>query len=159
MAIKPFIPYNKRNLNRVSKSILKHLTPDLLPKKYHETNKKNRFYGHCHNASGCLYMFFRSQNMYMYRAYDEKTSKQLNENFYHWWIVDKDSQIIDLTSSQYSQSYVKKLYKIGEKGSILGFDYKKRVKKLFNEVFNDLIGDELIDALNQIRKEKGNKNK
>ena len=34
MAIKPFIPYNKRNLNRVSKSILKHLTPDLLPKKY-----------------------------------------------------------------------------------------------------------------------------
>ena len=114
MAIEPFIPYNKRNLNRVSKSILKHLTPDLLPKKYHETNKKNRFYGHCHNASGCLYMFFRSQNMHMYRAYDEKTSKQLNENFYHWWIVDKDSQIIDLTSSQYSQSYVKKLYRIGE---------------------------------------------
>ena len=32
--IEPFIPYNKRNLNRVSKSILKHLTPDLLPKKY-----------------------------------------------------------------------------------------------------------------------------
>jgi hypothetical protein len=154
MAIKPFIPYNKRNLNRVSKSILKHLTPDLLPKKYHETNKKNRFYGNCHNASGCLYMFFRSQNMHMYRAYDEKTSKQLNENFYHWWIMDKDGQIIDLTASQYSQVDVKKLYKIGEKGNILGFNYKKRVKQLFNKVYNDLIGDELIDALNQIRKEK-----
>jgi len=154
MAIKPFIPYNKRNFNRVSKSILKHLTPDLLPRKYHETNKKNRFYGHCHNASGCLYMFFRSQNMRMYRAYDEKTSKQLNENFYHWWIVDKNNQIIDLTASQYSQSHVKKLYKIGEKGNILGFNYKKRVKKLFNKVYSDLIGDELIDALNQIRKEK-----
>ena len=154
MARKPFIPYNKRNLNRVSKSILKHLTPDLLPKKYHETNKKNRFYGHCHNASGCLYMFFRSQNMHMYRAYDEKTSKQLNENFYHWWIVDNNNQIIDLTASQYSQIDVKKLYKIGEKGNILGFNYKKRVKKLFNKVYSDLIGDELIDALNQIRKEK-----
>lgn len=154
MAIKPFIPYNKRNLNRVSKSILKHLTPDLLPKKYHETNKKNRFYGHCHNASGCLYMFFRSQNMHMYRAYDEKTSKHLNENFYHWWIVDKDGQIIDLTASQYSQVDVKKLYKIGEKGNILGFNYKKRVKQLFKQVYSDLIGDELIDALNQIRKEK-----
>ena len=90
----------------------------------------------------------------MYRAYDEKTSKQLNENFYHWWIVDNNNQIIDLTASQYSPSYVKKLYRIGEKGSILGFDYKKRVKKLFNKVFNDLIGDELISALNQIRKEK-----
>ena len=154
MAIKPFIPYNKRNLNRVSKSILKHLTSDLLPKKYHETNKKNRFYGHCHNASGCLYMFFRSQNMHMYRAYDEKTSKQLNENFYHWWIVDKNNQIIDLTASQYSQVDVKKLYRIGEKGNILGFNYKKRVKQLFNKVYSDLIGDELIDALNQIRKEK-----
>jgi hypothetical protein len=154
MVIKPFLEFNKRNLNRVSKSILKHLTPDLLPRKYHETNKKNRFYGHCHNASGCLYMFFRSQNMRMYRAYDEKTSKQLNENFYHWWIVDKNNQIIDLTASQYSQSHVKKLYKIGEKGNILGFNYKKRVKKLFNKVYSDLIGDELIDALNQIRKEK-----
>jgi len=154
MVIKPFLEFNKRNLNRVSKSILKHLTPDLLPKKYHETNKNNRFYGHCHNASGCLYMFFRSQNMHMYRAYDEKTSKQLNENFYHWWIVDKNNQIIDLTASQYSQSHVKKLYKIGEKGNILGFNYKKRVKKLFNKVYSDLIGDELIDALNQIRKEK-----
>jgi hypothetical protein len=153
MAIKPFIPYNKRNLNRVSKSILKHLTPDLLPKKYHETNKKNRFYGHCHNASGCLYMFFRSQNMHMYRAYDEKTSKQLNENFYHWWIVDNKNQIIDLTASQYNQIDVKKLYKIGEKGNLLGFNYKKRVKQLFNKVYSDLIGDELIDALNQIRKE------
>jgi hypothetical protein len=152
--IKPLLPYSKPNLIRVSKSILKHLTPDLLPKKYHEQNKISKTYGHCHNVSGCLYMIFRSQNMHMYRAYDEKTSKQLNENFYHWWIVDKDSQIIDLTSSQYSQSYVKKLYKIGEKGSILGFDYKKRVKKLFNAVFNDLIGDELISALNQIRKEK-----
>jgi hypothetical protein len=92
--------------------------------------------------------------MRMYRAYDEKTSKQLNENFYHWWIVDKNNQIIDLTASQYSQSHVKKLYKIGEKGNILGFNYKKRVKKLFNKVYSDLIGDELIDALNQIRKEK-----
>jgi hypothetical protein len=92
----------------------------------------------------------------MYRAFDEKTSKQLNENFYHWWIVDKENQIIDLTASQYNQSYVKKLYKIGEKGSILGFDYKKRVKMLFSKVFHDLIGDDLINALNQIGKEKVN---
>ncbi len=154
MAIKQFIPYNKRNLNRVSKSILKHLTPDLLPKKYRLENSKNKFYGHCHNASGCLYMFFRSENCHMYRALDEKTSKLLGENFYHWWIVDKNNQIIDLTASQYKLKDVKKLYKIGEKGSILGFEYKKRVKKLFSKVFSDLIGDDLINALKQVREEK-----
>lgn len=136
--IDSLLPYSKPNLIRVSKSILKHLTSDLLPKKYHETNKKNHFYGHCHNASGCLYMIFRSKNVHMYRAYDPITSTQLGENFYHWWIVDRNNHIIDLTASQYSQSHVKKLYKLGEKGSILGFDYKKRVQTLFERVLKDL---------------------
>jgi hypothetical protein len=149
----PLLSFTNSNITKVKKSILNNLSFDLLPKKWYGINESNLTFGHCHNATGTFYLIFGSENVHMYRAYDEKTSKQLNENFYHWWIVDKDSQIIDLTSSQYSQSYVKKLYKIGEKGSILGFDYKKRVKKLFNEVFNDLIGDELIGALNQIRKE------
>lgn len=142
MAIKPYFEYNKRNLNRVSKSILKHLTPDLLPKKYRLQNSKNKFYGHCHNASGCLYMFFRSENCHMYRAFDEKTSKLLGENFYHWWIVDKNNQIIDLTVSQYNLKDVEKLYKIGEKSNILGFNYKKRVRIVFNRVTTDLKGTE-----------------
>ena len=83
-------------------------------------------------------MIFRSKNVHMYRAYDPITSTKLDENFYHWWIVDKNNHIIDLTSSQYSQSHVKKLYKLGEKGSILGFDYKKRVQTLFERVLKDL---------------------
>ncbi len=136
--IDSLLPYSKTNLIRVSKSILKHLTPDLLPKKYHEQNKISKTYGHCHNASGCLYMIFRSKNMYMYRAYDPITSKKLGENFYHWWIVDKNNHIIDLTASQYSHSHVKKLYKLGEKGSILGFNYKKRVQTLYERVLKDL---------------------
>ena len=74
----------------------------------------------------------------MFRAFDAITSKKLGENFYHWWIVDKNNHIIDLTASQYSQSHVKKLYKLGEKGSILGFNYKNRVQTVYEKVTNNL---------------------
>ena len=138
--IEPFIPYNKRNLNRVSKSILKHLTPDLLPKKYLIQNKKNKFYGHCHNASGCLYMFFRSQNVPMYRAYDDSL-KLVNEPMYHWFILNRHTNvIIDITSEQYSShpKVLSKLYKNKEKAGLLGFKYKKRVHTLLKRVKSDL---------------------
>jgi len=77
--------------------------------------------------------------MHMYRAYDEKTSKQLNENFYHWWIVTKDNEIIDLTSSQYSENDVQKLHRLGKKSNLLGFDYKKRVQTLYDRVIKELM--------------------
>jgi hypothetical protein len=136
--IKPLLEYNKTNIRLISNLILKNLTPDLLPKKYHEQNKVSKLYGHCHNASGCFYMIFRSKNVHMFRAFDAITSKKLGENFYHWWIVDKNNNIIDLTASQYSQSHVKKLYKLGEKGSILGFNYKNRVRTVYEKVTNNL---------------------
>jgi hypothetical protein len=129
----PLIPYTKSNLKKVIKLIEKNLSQDLLPKKYHERNSKNWAFGHCHNASGCLYKIFGSENLHMYRALDD-------EEIWHWWVMDRDENIIDPTATQYKASQVKKLYKQGTKASLLGFDYKKRVEILLKRVTKELRG-------------------
>ena len=50
--------YNKENLKLVSDTIIRNLTPDLLPKKWVERNASNPMFGHCHTASGCLQKVF-----------------------------------------------------------------------------------------------------
>jgi hypothetical protein len=127
----PLLDWNEFNLIIVIKSIKRNLSPDLLPKKFRKENESNPMYGHCHNASGCLYTIFRSKNLHMYRALDKF-------GIYHWWVQDNDDNIIDITESQYSLSEINRLHKIGKKSSILGFDYKKRVETLFNRVIEDL---------------------
>ena len=67
----------------------------------------------------------------MYRALDKA-------NIWHWWVQDKDGNIIDPTADQYKLREVKILYKKGEKASLLGFDYKKRVNTLLSRVRKDL---------------------
>lgn len=123
--------YNKKNLKLVSKVIVKHLTPDLLPKKWVERNKSNPMFGHCHTASSCLQKIFGSKNIKLYRALDD-------EGIWHWWALDKDGVLIDLTDDQYYSQNRKPPYEAGEKASMLGFDYRKRVLKLLKVVTNEL---------------------
>lgn len=125
------LKYSKKNLKIVSRLIIKHLTPDLLPKKYLAENAKNPMFGHCHTASGCLYKIFGSQSLHLYRALD-------NNQIWHWWAKDHDGNVIDLTASQYSDRMVSKLHKAGEKSHTLGFAYRKRVLELLRRVRRDL---------------------
>jgi hypothetical protein len=67
----------------------------------------------------------------MYRALDD-------EEIWHWWVMDRNENIIDPTATQYKASQVKKLYKQGTKASLLGFDYKKRVGILLKRVTKEL---------------------
>jgi hypothetical protein len=135
----PLLKYTPNNLKIVCKSIQKNLTPDLIPKKYRLDNKRNKYYGHCHTASACLYLIFRSKNMNLYRVLDAKTSEKLKENFWHWWIFDKNTQkIIDLTSRQYKKQELTKLYRLGEKTGYLGFGYIKKSKLVLEKVRKEL---------------------
>ena len=140
MANPPILPYNRRNLSLVGKLIKKNLSIDLLNKEYWETNKKNKMFGHCHNATGVFYLIFGSENVHMYRAHDDSL-KLVDEPMYHWFILNRHTnEIIDITSEQYS-SYPKmlsKLYKNKEKAGLLGFNYKKRVHTLLKRVKSDL---------------------
>ena len=116
--------YNKENLELVSKIIVDNLTLDLLPKKWRKRNSVkggSKMFGHCHTASATLQKVFGTENIKLYRALDE-------EDIWHWWCVDKDDTRIDLTSSQYYGGRVPP-YESGEKASILGWGYKKRVQE------------------------------
>jgi hypothetical protein len=127
----PLLRFTKINLRRVSVVIRRNLTPDLLPLKYRAKNAQNPMFGHCHTASGCLYKIFGSQSLHMYRALDE-------DGIWHWWVKDREGNVIDLTATQYSHRAVSKLYKHGHKSSMLGFSYRNRVEILLSRVREEL---------------------
>ena len=111
----------------VSTVILDNLTPDLLPKKWRKRNSVNLMFGHCHTASVCLQKVFGTENIKLYRAKDDN-------DIWHWWCVDKNGELIDLTADQYYKMGRTPPYEQGEKASMLGWGYKKRVEELLKRV-------------------------
>ena len=138
-----YMKFTKSNLALVSKTIKKHLTPDLLPKKYRKQNEISPTFGHCHHANGLLWRIFK-QDLDLYQVEDlHLTNKYGRGSFWHWYCKRKDNDIvIDLTSEQYDdygQNYLDDLYSQGiKKNATLGFDYKKRLLKLQELVQADL---------------------
>ncbi len=119
--------YNKKNLKLVSKLIKDNLTPDLLPKKWVGRNATNPSFGHCHTASSCLQKVFGTKELKLYRALDD-------EGIWHWWCMDKEGLLIDLTDEQYFSVGRVPPYENGEKASTLGFEYRNRVRTLYERV-------------------------
>jgi len=124
------IPYSKENLNIISQLIKNSLTPDLLPKKWVERNSTNPMFGHCHTAAACLQKIFTTKYIKLYRALDD-------EGIWHWWAVTVDGELIDLTSEQYTSQGRIPPYDLGQKASMLGFDYRKRVLTLLDKVLDN----------------------
>lgn len=125
------IEYNKNNLEMVSKVITDNLTSDLLPKKWIERNKNNPMFGHCHTASACLQRIFGTKVLKLNRAVDD-------EGIWHWWCVDTDGYIIDLTQDQYLSENRKPPHTDGKRASMLGFGYRTKVLTLMDKVLIDL---------------------
>jgi len=138
-----YMKFTKSNLSLVSKTIKKHLTADLLPKKYRKQNEISPTFGHCHHANGLLWRIFQ-QDLDLFHVEDTHLIDVHGRGtFYHWFCKRKDNeQVIDLTSEQYDdygQSYLDDLYNQGiKKNATLGFDYKKRLLKLQELVQADL---------------------
>lgn len=123
--------YNKENLKLVIGVIKRNLTPDLLPKKWIERNNTNPMFGHCHTSSACLQKIFGSKNIKLWRGLDD-------EGIWHWWAVDLEGKLIDITADQYTSQGRKPPYDVGEKSSMLGFDYRTRVLTLLDKVSKEL---------------------
>ena len=121
------LDYNPTNFKKISELIRNNLSYDLLPKKWVVRNMSNPMFGHCHNVAGCLYKIFGVKEMHMYRGLDD-------EGVWHWWVIDKDKVLIDLTSEQYTSVGRTPPYAEGEKSTMLGFDYRKRVLRLCDRV-------------------------
>jgi len=123
--------YNEKNLKLVIGVIKRNLTPDLLPKKWIERNNTNPMFGHCHTSSACLQKIFGSKNIKLWRGLDD-------EGIWHWWAVDLNGKLIDITADQYTSQGRKPPYDVGEKSSMLGFDYRTRVLTLLDKVTKEL---------------------
>jgi hypothetical protein len=123
--------YNAKNLKLVIDSIKRNLTPDLLPKKWVERNSLNPMFGHCHTSSACLQKIFGSKNIKLWRGLDD-------EGIWHWWAVDVNGKLIDITADQYTSQDRKPPYDVGEKSSMLGFDYRTRTMTLLDRVTKEL---------------------
>jgi len=119
--------YNKTNLKLVSELIRQNLTPDLLPKKWVGRNATNPTFGHCHTSSACLQKIFGTKELKLFRALDD-------EGIWHWWCVDKEGEVIDLTAEQYTSQGRLPPYEDGTKATMLGFDYRKRTLALYERV-------------------------
>ena len=122
-----FRSYDKENLELVSKIIMDNLTPDLVAVKFQKRNSIEPLFGHCYHASAILYKIFGSKNVKLWHGKDD-------EEIWHWWIVDKDDKIIDLTSDQYYKYNRTPPYDNGKKAGLLGWSYRKKVKILLEKV-------------------------
>ncbi len=125
------LDYTPDNLKLVSEVILDNLTPDLLPKKWIKRNESNPMFGHCHTASACLQKIFGTKIIKLYRALDD-------EGIYHWWAVDKEGHLIDLTVDQYYSTGRKPPHESGTKSGMLGFGYRVKVLTLLDKVLKQL---------------------
>lgn len=123
--------YNEENLEKVSEAILNNLTPDLIPVKWRQRNSINPMFGHCHTASACLQKVFGTKELKLYRAQDWA-------DIWHWWAVDNNGKIIDLTADQYYSMGKEPPYDAGEKASMLGFSYRTRTLELLERVKKEL---------------------
>jgi len=123
--------YNEQNLKLVSDLIVKNLTPDLIPRKWRQRNSVNPMFGHCHTAAACLQKIFTTKELKLYRAQDQ-------QDIWHWWAVDNNGKLIDLTSKQYTDWNKEPPYENGQKASMLGFGYRTRVLELLERVKEEL---------------------
>jgi len=88
-------------------------------------------FGHCHTASACLQKIFGTKVIKLYRALDD-------EGIYHWWAVDKEGHLIDLTVDQYYSTGRKPPHESGTKSGMLGFGYRVKVLTLLDKVLKQL---------------------
>jgi hypothetical protein len=106
------------------KLVQEQLTPDLLKPSYREGQKTNRFFGFCFVATEAFYHLGRT---YLpERGYRQRQGRDALGGS-HWWLVDKEGRVVDLTVEQYRVLGVKPPYECGEEGRCRGFQGRQTV--------------------------------
>jgi hypothetical protein len=83
-----------QDLPLVTKMIQSHLDIKLCPPKFRENNLGNPMFGHCYHSTQALYFFFKDANLRAMSAPCDVAGS-------HWWLVDDNNTIIDITDDQY----------------------------------------------------------
>ena len=125
------IEYNPENLERISKLIIDNLSPDLLTNVYRSEMNRHPLVGYCHTASAALQKIFTKEVISLYRGMDD-------EDQYHWWNVDKEGKVIDLTADQYYSLGKEPPYENAQKMSMMGYRYAEKVYALLDRLERQL---------------------
>tara|TARA_Y100001970_G_scaffold294164_1_gene447838 strand:+ start:16532 stop:17173 length:642 start_codon:yes stop_codon:yes gene_type:complete len=90
--------------------------------------------GWCYLLSGTLHrFFFKSWDLY-------RNSRPLSNGDYHWWLQDKEGNIIDLTEEQFSINKIPNCRLDGYRSKPLGLSYSVKTRNMAFTVLNDLCG-------------------
>jgi hypothetical protein len=84
-------------ISQTIRKIQKALSPDLLRPAYQDRAKRHPVAGHCYSASEALFHFLggKPAGLVAFVARD-------HEGGTHWWLKDKDGNILDPTKAQYT---------------------------------------------------------
>ena len=119
-------------INDLMEDIKTVLTEDLLTnhwKKIIRSKKCHYTTGHCYAASEALYHILGGKR-YGYKPMYGKTEKGNS----HWWIVDEDENIIDVTAEQFYFHNTKPPYHNGTGSGFLTKDPSKRAQIIINRI-------------------------
>jgi hypothetical protein len=118
-------------IEKVIKSILDCLSPDLLKPSYREENKKNPTFGHCYVASEVLFHLIEADIPGRFSPWIGKDDQGIN----HWWLVDnEDGSIVDPTADQYISQGKIPPYEHGRKFSFLTKNPSRRAKIVMERI-------------------------
>ena len=124
------LEWSEVNLQFAIDRIPHHLTIDLVPRKWRQWNIENSLIGHCHNATGALYMLFGPKYFDLYSGPAVRV-----EDGRHFWVVRKDTkELIDLTAGQFTEPYD---YSQGVRSQMLSFQFYERAKSVYLKVLQD----------------------
>lgn len=116
------------DLEQLGKLVVAQLTPDLLSPQFAKLPQaqRNPLFGHCYVASEALYHLAGGK-----RSGLRPRRIRIAEDQWHWWLVDQDGNVVDLTAGQFDTAPD---YALGIKAAFLTKRPSARAKKLMARV-------------------------
>lgn len=105
------------------------LTPDLLKAEYIHLNSQNPLYGHCYAATEALYHLLGGAQSEWHPCRGRDV-----DGVTHWWLANKEGQILDPTAEQYTSLGKTPPYDKGSRGPFLTQQPSKRARTIICRV-------------------------
>lgn len=134
--------------NHIIEKIQSVLSDDLLSDKYKNLERSSKTEGHCYASAEALFHMLggKANGLVAQVASFEENGEKLT----HWWLKDKNGQILDPTADQFYAVGSKPPYELGKSGGFLTKNPSKRACEIMNRV----VDSEYSNSLNNKTEKK-----